>query len=206
MAAVVPTDSPASDNVKEPVLCAGRHLPSIVLFLLTTVILLASDLFSKTAAFEQVAGQPVILSRHQDGDPSAIPYHEPIVVMPSVLSLRLTTNTGAVFGLGKGGQLVFVAVTILAVGVIGRVFWNSSARAWGLHLALGLILGGALGNLYDRLRFNAVRDLLWLFPGTGLWPWIFNIADAALLIGVSTVVWVMWRRDINRSANVQGSG
>ena len=101
--------------------------------------------------------------------------------------------------------MVFVAVTILAVGVIGRVFWNSSASAWGLHLALGLILGGALGNLYDRLRFNAVRDLLWLFPGSGLWPWIFNVADAALLVGVSTVVWVMWRRDLHRSADATGS-
>jgi lipoprotein signal peptidase len=69
-----------------------------------------------------------------------------------------------------------------------------------------MILAGALGNLHDRIHFNAVRDLLWLFPGltlpfglhwpggqSGLYPWIFNIADVALLVGVALLLIIIWR-------------
>ncbi len=174
---------------------AGRHAPSVILFACTTLVMLGADLLSKKLAFERVAAHPVILSWQDNHDAAVIPYHEAVVLIPHVLSLRLTTNTGAVFGLGKGAQMVFIAVSVLAVGVIFRVFWQSNARAWVLHVSLGLILAGAIGNLYDRIRFNAVRDLLWLFPTTDLWPWIFNVADAALLIGVGLMLVVMWRND-----------
>lgn len=185
---------------------AGRHVPAILLFVITTVTLLSVDLVSKTLAFKHVAGRPVQLTRDTGPDSMTIPFHEPIVLIPHVLSMRLMTNTGAVFGLGKGAQAIFMTVSILAVVIIGRVFWQSSARAWALHLALAMILAGALGNLYDRIRFNAVRDLLWLFPDTGLWPWIFNIADAALMIGVGIMVVVMWLSDKQRQTDQTAPG
>ena len=188
-----------------PVNSAGRHPQSIILFLLVTFSVLGVDLLTKSMAFEHVAGRPVKLSRNTTGDPVLIPYHKPIDLIPGVLSLRLTTNTGAVFGLGKGAQSLFVIASLVAVGVIGRVFWTSSARAWCLHVALGLVLAGALGNLHDRIRFNAVRDLLWLFPETGLWPWIFNVADAVLLVGVATMILVMWWSDRKRPAEPEDS-
>jgi len=155
--------------------------------------MLGADLLTKHLAFERVAGRPVVLSRDNAGQYWVIPDHEPVSLIPGVLSLKLTANTGAVFGLGKGGQWVFKIVSIMAMGVIGHVFWRSRPDAWVMHIALGLIMAGALGNLYDRVRFNAVRDLLWLLPGTGVWPWIFNVADVLLLAGVGMLVIQTWQ-------------
>jgi len=93
----------------------------------------------------------------------------------------------------------------LAVGVIGWVFFLSRAGAWAQHVALALVLAGALGNLYDRIVYSGVRDMLYLFPGVRLpfgwqwssqsdevFPWIFNIADVSLLVGVSTLLILSW--------------
>ncbi len=205
-----PTDAPPKHapriNPRDtPRPSAGCRPVCIAIFLLVALGVLAADLGLKTYAFNHVAGAPVIL------DPSTpqsatIPFHDPTVLIPHVLSLRLTTNTGAIFGMGKGSRWIFIAVSVIAVGFIGRVFWRSPAKAVTLHIALALILAGALGNLYDRVRFAAVRDMLHLFPGVelpfglswpgdarGLYPWIFNLADVALLFGVLTVVWVTWK-------------
>lgn len=172
---------------------AGRHWPAVVLFLSITSLGLTADLASKELAFERVASVPVRLGRGLNGGPHAIPDHEPVVVIPGVLSLHLTTNTGAVFGLGKGGQHLFVVVSVVAVAFILYYFYYSPPKRYVLHLSLALLLAGALGNLYDRLRFNLVRDLLWLFPDTKLWPWIFNVADAALVVGTGLLVFISWR-------------
>ncbi len=209
---------------------AGRHGPSIAMFTLTAGLLLVADLVGKQQAFEHVADVPVDLMRPQEdalaeGLPGphgrlTIPSDRPDLIpqapdgrplVPQVLNLRLTTNTGAVFGLGKGGQWIFAAVSLLAVVVIARLFWRSPPQAWLFHLCLGMILAGALGNMYDRMRFGAVRDFLYLFPGTNLpfslrwpsgdtrlYPWIFNIADAALVIGVILLLVIMWRGEPQR--------
>lgn len=184
---------------------AGRCLPSVIRFLVIVTATLGADLASKHWAFEHVAGTPVRLTRQNSDDPAIIPYHEPSMVIPGLLSLKLTANTGALFGLGRGSQMIFIIVSVLAVGIIGRVFWYSRPGAWVYHLSLGLILAGALGNLYDRIRFNAVRDLLLLFPEVMLpfgwrwpggpreiYPWVFNIADAALVVGVVLMLTVSW--------------
>jgi len=184
---------------------AGRCLPSIIRFLLIVIATLGADLASKHWAFEHTAGTPVRLTRQNSDHPGIIPYHKPTVIFPGVLSLKLTANTGALFGLGRGSQMIFIIVSVLAVVVIGRVFWRSPPGAWGYHLSLGLILAGAMGNLYDRIRFNAVRDLLLLFPDVVLpfgwrwpggpreiYPWVFNIADAALVVGVVLMLAVSW--------------
>ena len=134
---------------------------------------------------------------------SAIPDHESQTVIPGVLDLRLTLNTGAVFGLGKGGRSIFIAVSVLAVAVLGWLFVRSQSRAWPLHVAYALILAGALGNLYDRFHFSAVRDMLHLFPETALWPWIFNLADAALMVGVGIVMLLSLR--YGRGQRAEGS-
>jgi signal peptidase II len=132
---------------------------------------------------------------------------EPIVVLPRFLHLQLWLNEGAVFGIGQGQRWLFAAVSIIAVVVIWRVFARSAAGQWGFHLALAAILAGALGNLYDRLRFAAVRDMIhlfpdihlpfgWTWPGTeqrGLYPWIFNFADMWLVGGVVLLLIITWR-------------
>lgn len=176
---------------------AWRRPRSVALFLTLFCLTLVGDLTVKSWAFRHVAGEPVVLDRRHPGDPSAIPYHEPIIIVPNGLALRLTTNTGAVFGIGQGRQWFFALVSIVATVLIVFIFVRSPNHAIWFHTALALILAGALGNLYDRLTFNAVRDMFWLFPGvslpfgwtwpggaSGLYPWIFNVADVALIIGV----------------------
>lgn len=199
-------DTPNSPATPPADLIAGRQKKCVVLFALIAIALLAADLGLKTYSFNYVAGEPIVL---QPDVPASmeIPFHNPTVLVPKVLHLRLTANTGAIFGMGKGSRWVFVAVSVIAIVFIGHLFWRSPAKAVTLQVALALILAGALGNLYDRIRFAAVRDMLHLFPdwtlpfglawpggARGLYPWIFNLADVALLLGVLTVVWVTWKQ------------
>jgi signal peptidase II len=197
---------------------AYRHAPALTLFLAVALGVLAADLLSKHLAFRYVAGRPIVITPQMVELHQPLPEHDAINLVPSVLSLRLTTNPGAIFGIGRGKTGLFVAVSVLAVGVIGYVFCRSDARAPVQHLCLALILAGAMGNLYDRMVYGVVRDMLWLFPGvhlpwgwrwphapaewapwvantgpTDLYPWIFNIADVALVVGVILMVILMWR-------------
>jgi signal peptidase II len=189
---------------------AGRNARCVALFVSLILGVLVADLLLKAWSFDRVAGRSVVFPEDLRGSAlfDSIPAHEPWVVLPYVLNLRLTLNTGAVFGLGKGGRSFFVLVSVVAVGAIGWVFWHSAARAKLHHLALALILGGALGNLYDRLRFGAVRDMMHLFPdvhlpwglawpggNTEVYPWIFNLADVALVVGVLLLFVVMWQHE-----------
>jgi signal peptidase II len=170
---------------------ARSWIRCVRLFVITTLLVLVADLLIKNLAFRYVAGEPVAVSLPDIGEgEEVVPPHDPIVLVPHVLSLRLRTNTGAVFGLGKGKQWFFELVSVVAVGMIAAYVWRHRSGPWAQYLALGLICGGALGNLYDRVRFHAVRDMFWLFPSTGLWPWIFNLADAALMVGVFLLLFV----------------
>ena len=225
-----------SDPIQPPILKAGRHLPSIVLFAVTTLGILAADLLTKYLAFAHVAEHPIVLSRDAndgstvvqqrvDGEletlqpivpdepASALRDHRGVTVIPRLFALKLTINTGAVFGLGKGAQWLFVVVTVAAVAFILFVFGRTPARARVMQVCQALILGGALGNLYDRLLYNGVRDMCYLFPGVKLplglhwpggadelYPWIFNIADAALVIGVLVLLVATWVAEKNRAA------
>lgn len=187
---------------------AWRHAPSVARFLIAAVLLLAADLVTKSLAFERVAGEPISLMRDESGQLAPLPRHEVTVLVPKVLALHLTANEGAVFGLGQGGRWIFIAFSIIACAVIATVFARSDSRSRLLHITLAAILAGALGNLYDRLRFGVVRDMLLLFPGVklpfgwhwpdgsdGLYPWIFNIADACLVVGLVILMVLMYRAD-----------
>lgn len=180
---------------------AGRSRGAILRFAVVFLIVLVGDLVLKQQAFERVAGTPVALERGPDGTLPPIPAHDAVIVVPKVLALQLTLNRGAVFGLGQGGRWVFVFFSVVAVGVVLTIFTRSRANAIVLHLALAAVLAGALGNLYDRLAVGAVRDMLLLFPGVrlpfgwtwpggadGLYPWIFNLADVGLVIGLGVLV------------------
>ena len=100
-------------------------------------------------------------------------------------------NKGALFGIGNSGDGMnpyFAALSILAACFI--TFWASRPSVAGdrfLCLALGLILGGTLGNLYDRIVFGGVRDFLHCYYGTHVWP-DFNIADCCLVCGAGVLL------------------
>jgi signal peptidase II len=116
----------------------------------------------------------------------------PIQVIPDVVQLRYTTNAGGAFGLFGSRPWLFFAATLLvcgAVGVISRRL-SSSAGAVGL----GLILGGALGNLTDRiLRGPGVSGRVVDFIDFHVWP-VFNAADSAIVVGALVILVAGFRR------------
>ena len=98
----------------------------------------------------------------------------------------LTFNPGAAFSfLSDAGGWQRWFFTVLALGVSGWIYsmLRSHTGEFRLSLALTLVLGGALGNVIDRIRFGAVADFL-DFQRLGFFPWVFNVADSAITIGV----------------------
>ncbi|MBU8547224.1 signal peptidase II [Roseomonas frigidaquae] len=116
------------------------------------------------------------------------PYSEGITVLP-VLNLRLGFNTGVTFGMfadsAAGAAWVLVLVTLAITGVLLRWLWRRTSRVEAL--ALGLIIGGALGNAVDRLRIGAVVDFLDAHYAGWHWP-TFNMADVAIVCGVALLI------------------
>ena len=108
--------------------------------------------------------------------------------------LRIThaRNTGTAFSLFQGHSNVLSIVALFAVAVLLWVYATTGAKSFVLRFALGLQLGGALGNLLDRLRLGYVTD----FIDVGPWP-IFNVADSAISVGMVLMVsyFVMTRNE-----------
>jgi signal peptidase II len=94
------------------------------------------------------------------------------------VGLTLSHNSGVAFGLASGGGTRLVVLTIVALVVVGYVFARNPTRP-GMWVAAGLLAGGALGNLADRVRADAVTDYIQI----GSWP-AFNLADVAVTAGV----------------------
>lgn len=102
-----------------------------------------------------------------------------------IFDLTMLWNEGISFGLfragSEGARWALVALQGGIAGLFG--WWLMSARAPMTVWALGLVIGGALGNVLDRIRFGAVVDFL-DFSGLGF-PWVFNVADAAINVGAA---------------------
>lgn len=110
-----------------------------------------------------------------------------IPVWAGVFSLSWVENTGVSFGLFGGGAARW-ALTVFSLAVSGVLAWwatRSDRRL--LTSAIGLVMGGALGNVIDRIRFGYVVDFL-DFSGTGVFPWVFNVADSAITVGVILLI------------------
>jgi signal peptidase II len=176
---------------------AGRCAWCWLLVLGLAAVLLTADLISKTIAFERVAGVPVVVDKQAVLDNRfTIPPHEGVDVIPGLLDFKLVVNRGAVFGVGHGGRWFFAGFTVVALTAALLMFagWTDR-REYLVHVGVACVLAGGLGNLYDRLRFACVRDFLHLFPDTRLFPWIFNIADSVLLVGIGLLMVHFWQKD-----------
>jgi signal peptidase II len=114
-----------------------------------------------------------------------VPGEEVEVLGP--LELTLSHNRGVAFGLAGGAGTGLVVVTLVALAVIGYLFARNPGRT-GMWVAVGLLAGGAIGNLADRVRANAVTD----FIAVGSWP-PFNLADVAITLGVILLVFLYLR-------------
>ena len=110
-----------------------------------------------------------------------------IRVLEPIFNLTFVLNRGVSFGLLTGGETGRWLLTVFSVAVAGLLaFWATRADRRLLITAIGLIMGGALGNVIDRIRFGGVVDFL---DFSGLYfPWVFNVADSAISIGVVLLV------------------
>ena len=111
------------------------------------------------------------------------------VGVTSFFNLTLTYNRGISFGLFNGGAGVNAFVfSLAAAAIIGvLIYWLSRASSPLLAVAIGLIIGGAVGNVIDRIRLGAVVDFLDFHIGSLHWP-AFNLADSAICIGVAAML------------------
>lgn len=105
------------------------------------------------------------------------------------LELTLSHNRGVAFGLAGGAGLKLILFTVVALGVVGYLFAREPRRS-GMWLAAGLVAGGALGNLVDRIRAGAVTD----FIAVGSWP-PFNLADVSITLGVLLLIFIYLRAE-----------
>ena len=114
--------------------------------------------------------------------------HESIPIVPNLFNLTYIRNPGAAFGILAGSsnafRMVFFGLTsIFALGLLGTIFFRMSERDWMGRLSVVGILGGAIGNLIDRLRYGEVIDFLDVYVENYHWP-AFNVADSAITVGV----------------------
>lgn len=199
---------------------AFRSRRAWLIFLITAVVSLAIDLATKYLAFRMIAPDPLeftrgdVLAAQAADQPISvlIPFHEPVTVVPHVLEFTLVLNPGAVFGIGAGKRTFFIVFTMLAVAFVTWAFarWTRH-RDWWVHIAAGLVIGGGIGNLYDRVVYACVRDFLHPLPtatipfsgGRPLWPYVSNVADAMLIVGIIGLVLFSWfsGHEANRPAD-----
>jgi signal peptidase II len=141
---------------------------------LASVLVLSLDQWTKA-----------LVSRHLE-------LHESVAVIPGFFSISHVLNRGAAFSLfadapphlARWGLVVF---SVLVIAAVLLVLWRAAAEVSKVSIALALILGGATGNLIDRIRLGSVIDFLAFDFGSYHWP-DFNIADSAIVIGSCLLV------------------
>jgi len=121
-----------------------------------------------------------------------IPLHDGIQIIPGFFRLTHVENRGAAFGLfadSTSGWTVAVLVlfSLVALVIVVALLWRNSHSMNVTGIGLALILGGALGNLWDRLLTGRVVDFLLFYVGPYQWP-AFNVADSAIVIGAGLLV------------------
>ncbi|MCO1601210.1 MULTISPECIES: signal peptidase II [Desulfosporosinus] len=114
---------------------------------------------------------------------------ETLKVIPKVFHLTYVLNPGAAFGLMAGQTWIFIVTAVLVIGGIIYGQFRIPRKEKITRLALGIIGGGALGNLYDRLVIGRVVDYL----DFQIWSYVFNFADSMIVIGVGLLMLAIYR-------------
>ena len=169
-----------------------NHWRDLVLLLVFAGLIVALDQWTKALVREHV---PL----YTDWLPSWLAWLAPYA------RVRHTFNTGAAFGLFQQGAWIFAILAVVVSILIISYFPSVSRKDWWLRLALGMQLGGALGNLMDRiLRNGQVTD----FISVGNFA-IFNVADSCITVGVIVLVigvWITERREASAKKNTEAPG
>ena len=174
-----------TDNLRSPAALAR--------FLLTMIIGLGLDLWTKALAFANLAAGAPYHGPDQSGRIRWLVDSRHEKLIPGWLHFQVTVNEGAVFGIGQGQRWLFIVISVAAILFLSGLF-STSGRQRFYQFVLGLLLAGVLGNMFDRFRYGYVRDMIyalpgWKWPGTTreVFPWIFNVADVLLCVGVSLI-------------------
>lgn len=155
-----------------------RIKPELLILPATAALVLLADQVTKH----------LVATRLEVGQP-----WDPVSWLAPILSITHVTNTGVAFGLLQGLGNVFVIAHVVAAVAIIVYSRRLPPGQWALRTALGLALGGALGNLVDRVRQGYVVD----FIDVNFWPFtefpVFNVADSSIVVGVALLIGLlMW--------------
>lgn len=145
-------------------------MKAIVTFVITAAVGVIFDIVTKGIVFSQISE------------------FDKITLIPGLINILQGKNTGVVFGMFPGRTSLFIVFSMVAIAIIIFIFIKSDKAHFISNLALGLVLAGALGNLWDRIRYGYVRDFIDLHIGNKFhWP-TFNIADSLICVGVALMV------------------
>lgn len=112
--------------------------------------------------------------------------HQSIPVLDNIFHITYVQNTGAAFSILKGKTFFFTVVSFIVILVITFILIKHPIKHKAVGIVMAMILGGAIGNLIDRLRFGYVVDFL----DFRVWP-VFNIADCAIVLGVLILAYLI---------------
>jgi signal peptidase II len=161
-----------------------RSPAAVSRFLLTANVGLTADLLAKAWAADALG----------DGQVK--------VAVRGWLQFEFVKNPGAVFGIAQGQRTIFLIVSAVAVAFLTYLFAHSAGRRF-YQVILGMLLAGVLGNMYDRVVYSYVRDMIhglpgWRWPASvhhalpflqvDVFPYIFNVADTLLCVGVGVLL------------------
>jgi signal peptidase II len=123
---------------------------------------------------------------------TAFQLHESLPIIPDLFSITYVRNPGAAFGLfaQRGEQfrsILFSGIAVVALLLLGTMIYQTPKEERGHLLSLSLLLGGAMGNIIDRIRLGEVIDFLDFYIGSYHWP-AFNVADSAITVGVTLLM------------------
>ena len=132
-----------------------------------------------------------------------LPLYRRVVVIPGFFNLTHVRNTGGAFGIFGGekgglGSFLFVAISFAAILSIFFFFKRLGNEGRTLRFPLALVLGGAVGNLIDRLRLGEVIDFLDFYVSFYHWP-AFNVADSAICLGIALMAFELLVQDHKKS-------
>lgn len=140
---------------------------------LTALLALASDLATKWLAVRALATRP----------------GQRIPVIDGFLDFLLRYNEGAAFSILHGYPQVVTAISIVAMAWIGYLGWKTTQHTLAGQIAVGLVLGGAAGNLHDRILYQRVTDFIHMYWGQWSWP-TYNVADICICAGVGLFIYL----------------
>ena len=123
-------------------------------------------------------------------------YGQSLAIIENIFHLTFVKNTGAAFGIFKGGNIFFIVISILIILFLLFYFYRYFKKNIYTKISFGLIIGGAIGNLIDRIKLNYVVDYL----DFRIWP-VFNLADSAIVVGAGILMIYIIIKDFNFKNN-----